>query len=328
MRWRRCSIATIRASLASGSPTSTAAGKISGRSPSLRQLNESVYREHPDVQMIAEESTAWPHGLTPDRQSADWGSGSSGTWAGCTTRSRILARDPIYRSHHHGELTFRRRIRMVTRTSCYRLSHDEVVHGKGSLYTKMCGDRLAEVRRPPVALRLPVRPARQEADVHGRRVRAEGRVEPRRRTPLELARTTRSPAAARLGHRSQSSVSQPARRCTLSTATPPGSSGSKPATRDNSMVAFMRHGVGSVPVLVVANFTPVPRHDYRIGVPRRGGWREVLNSDAEEYGGSGVGNLGRVVGRLCSMARLRPVDRVGSSTTRRAVSATRLGDWI
>jgi 1,4-alpha-glucan branching enzyme len=64
---------------------------------------------------------------------------------------------------------------------------------------------------------------------------------------------------------------------------------------ENSVLAFVRHGTRGKPVLVVVNFTPVPRRDYRIGVPLRSGWREVLNSDAEEYGGSGVGNWGRVI---------------------------------
>ena len=106
----------------------------------LQEMNATVYKRVPGVVTIAEESTvlAGGHAARPPR--AGWASASSGTWAGCTTRWATSSKDPIYRSHHHGQMTFSL-VYAFTENYVLPISHDEVVHGKGSLLRKMPGDR-------------------------------------------------------------------------------------------------------------------------------------------------------------------------------------------
>ena len=122
--------------------------------------------------------------------SAGSASASSGTWGGCTTRSSYMRKDPIHRKYHHNELTFGL-LYAFTENFILPLSHDEVVHGKGSLLGKMPGDRWQQFANLRAYLRLHVDPSGQEAAVHGRRVRAGARVEPRHRPRLASARTIR-----------------------------------------------------------------------------------------------------------------------------------------
>ena len=160
------------------------------------------------------------------------------------------------------------------------------------------GRRLAEVRQPAAAVRLHVRPAGQEAALHGRRVRPVARVEPRRQPGLAPAASTRR-THRDLQHwvrdLNQLYRAEPA-LCTSWTSTRRASSGSTADDADNSVISFLREGQvpGDAVLVVACNFTPVPRHNYRVGVPQGGFWQEMLNSDAPEYGGSGQGNLGGV----------------------------------
>ena len=143
----------------------------------LRVLNETLYREHPDVQIIAEESTAWPM-VTRRTDLGGLGFGLKWDMGFMHDTLAYFAQDPVHRRYHHNKLTFRA-IYANSENFMLPLSHDEVVHGKGSLLEKMAGRRLAEVRQPAPAVRVHVGPGRQEGAVHGRRVRAAARVEPR-----------------------------------------------------------------------------------------------------------------------------------------------------
>ena len=168
--WPRCSTSTTRARQGEWIPNQYGGRENLEAIEFLRQLNEAVYARHPDVQTIAEESTAWPMVSRPDlrrrpRLRHEVGHGLDARHAAATCRS-----DPIHRSYHHNELTFRM-IYAFTENFVLPLSHDEVVHGKGSLLGKMPGDDWQKFANLRLLFALHVRAARQEAAVHGRRVR-------------------------------------------------------------------------------------------------------------------------------------------------------------
>ena len=137
--------------------------------------------------------------------------------------------DPVHRKYHHNQLTFRV-LYAFTENYVLPLSHDEVVHGKGSLISQDAGRRLAEVRQPAAAVRLPVDAAGQEAAVHGRRVRPVARVEPRRAASTGTCSTARCTRASSAGCATSTPSTAASRPCTSSTASRRASSGSTPTT--------------------------------------------------------------------------------------------------
>jgi len=258
----------------------------------LRQLNEAVYQSHPDVQTIAEESTAWPQVSRPT-----WlgGLGFGMKWNLGWMHDTLdyFQHDPIYRGFHQGQLAFSLWY-AFSENFVLPLSHDEVVYGKGSLIGKMPGDdwqRFANLRllfgymwgHPGKKLLFMGGEFAQwrewnhdqSLDWHLAQHPMHAGVQTWLR---DLNRTlVRSPAL-----HAQDFVAE-------------GFAWIDCCDAANSVAAFLRRAPddGAV-VLVVCNFTPVPRYGYRVGVPAAGRWREVLNSDAACYGGSGVGNLGGV----------------------------------
>ena len=279
---------------ASGSPTRTADGRTSRRSTSCAASTRRSTERYPDVMTIAEESTAWPMVSRPDlRRRAGLrhqvGHGVDARHAGRTCR-----KDPIHRKYHHNELTFRM-IYAFTENFVLPLSHDEVVHGKGSLLGKMPGDdwqKFANLRAP---VRVHVRAAGEEAALHGRGVRPVAGVEPRRRawtgTSLRGPPPRRPPRWVedlnRL-YRDEPALHE-------FDFDPAGFEWVDARDAEQSVISLFRKARGRDDLLLaVFNFTPVPRHNYRVGVPRGGFWHECLNSDATEYGGSGQGNIGGV----------------------------------
>ena len=232
----------------------------------------------PDAVTIAEESTAWPMVSRPTYLG---GLGFGFKWDMGWMHDTLdyLAHDPIHRKYHHNELTFRM-LYAFTENYVLPLSHDEVVHGKGSLLSQDAGRRLAEVRQPAAAVRLHVRPAGQEAAVHGRRVRPVARVEPRRQPRLAPAGIAAAPGAAALGARPEPLYRGEPALHELD-CDPAGFEWVDCHDAEPSVISFLRKGKATGDcVLVVCNFTPVPRHGYRVGVPHGGRWEEVLNSDA------------------------------------------------
>ncbi|MFW6195034.1 MAG: 1,4-alpha-glucan branching protein GlgB [Chloroflexota bacterium] len=258
----------------------------------LRQLNEVVYGEFPGAITVAEESTAWPMVSRPTYLGglgfgAKWDMG----WMHDTLS--YMERDPIYRAHHHGELTFRQ-VYAFSENFMLPLSHDEVVHGKGSLLGKMPGDswqKMANLRL--LFAYMNVQPGKKLSFMGGefgqwREWDHDSSLqwdlleyqshEGLRRWVEDVNRAYRDEPAL---HRMD--------------CDPNGFAWIDASNAEQSVLAFLRYSdEGSDPVAVVCNFTPTPRHNYRIGVPYGGLWREMLNSDAPLYGGSGQGNLGGV----------------------------------
>ncbi len=258
----------------------------------LRALNEAVYTNFPDTQTAAEESTAWPMVSRPtDVGGLGFGMKWNMGWMHDTLDYMSL--DPVHRRHHHNQLTFSIWYSFAE-NFVLPMSHDEVVYGKGSLLNKMPGDdwqKRANLRllfgymfgHPGKKLLFMGAEFGQWSEwAHEQSLQwhliHQSEHHGLRRWVQDLNQLYRAePALYELDFDQN------------------GFSWVDCNDADQSVISFLRQGACTQDlILVVANFTPVPRENYRVGVPRGGFWRESLNSDAQEYGGSGVGNMGGV----------------------------------
>ena len=258
----------------------------------LRTLNKAVYREHPDTLTIAEESTAWPRVSRPtDMDGLGFGMKWNMGWMHDSLA--YMKQDPIHRKYHHHQLTFSM-VYAFNENFVLPLSHDEVVHGKGSLLGKMPGDAWQQFANLRALFGyMWGHPGKKLLFMGGefgqrREWTHEGELE-WWVTGLE-------------GHAGlQRFVSQLNRIYRATPAlhqldfSPAGFEWIVADDAQASVFAFLRKPrEGGAPVLVVSNLTPMPRSNYLLGVPSAGFWRELINSDALEFGGSGCGNLGGV----------------------------------
>ena len=258
----------------------------------LRELNESVYRDYPDVQMIAEESTSWP-GVSRPVYSGGLGFGMKWNMGWMHDTLAWFREDPINRRYHQDKLTFGL-VYAFTENFMLSLSHDEVVYGKGSLFEKMPGDDWQKFANLRLLLGLQWAHPGKKLLFMGGEIAQRGEwsheasldwgalADPRHRGVQrwveDLNRTYRE---------------QPALYRDDFTAA--GFEWVDASDSGQSVLSFLRKtGTGSDEemVLVVINGTPVPRHNYAVGVPRAGFWTEILNSDSAIYDGSGQGNFG------------------------------------
>ncbi len=256
----------------------------------LQDFNRAVYTAHPDIQTIAEESTAWG-GVTrpPDHGGLGFGYKWDLGWMHDTLS--YLALEPIHRKYHHEQLTFRT-VYANTENYMMPLSHDEVVHGKGSLIAKLPGDAWQKYATMRLLFgyqwTLPGKKLLFMGSELG--VWGEWNHDTQLDWPLGM-HASHGGIARWLGDLNAAYRTYPALH--RGDCEPWGFQWIVGDDRDASTLGFARYGYPSeAPVVVIANFTPVPREGYRIGVPRGGYWRELLNSDAEIYGGSGIGNRG------------------------------------
>jgi 1,4-alpha-glucan branching enzyme len=256
----------------------------------LRRLNETVYQLEPDVQTIAEDSSAWPMVSRPtDVGGLGFGLKWDMGWMHDTLR--YLGLDPINRKFHHNDLTFRQ-FYAGSENFVLPLSHDEVVHGKRSLLGKMTGDEWQRFAN----LRLLF--GYQFAQPGKKLLFMGGEFGQRSEWDHEHSldwHLLDQPLHAGLRRWVEDLNGLYRREPALheKDADPSGFEWIEPNDPSFSVLAFLRSGRSTHDVILVAcNFTPVPRSDYRVGVPRDGVWREILNSDAHIYGGTGWGNLG------------------------------------
>jgi 1,4-alpha-glucan branching enzyme len=258
----------------------------------LRKMNELVYRDHPDCVTVAEESTAWPMVSRPTYLGG-LGFGMKWNMGWMHDSLSYMQEDPVYRKYHQDRLTFSLWY-AFNENFVLPLSHDEVVHGKGSLIGKMPGDswqQFANLRalygymwgHPGKKLLFMGCEFGQRREwTHDDALEwwvteqaAHGGV---RRWMGDLNRVYRAePALHQVDFAAE------------------GFEWIDCSDAQSSVIAFLRKPRGGgAPVLVACNFTPLPRQNYVLGVPSGGTWRELLNSDAREYGGAGWGNLGGV----------------------------------
>ena len=258
----------------------------------LRRLNTEVYQHHPDTQTIAEESTAWPMVSRPTHLGG-LGFGMKWDMGWMHDTLRYMGNDPVHRKFHHNEITFRT-VYAFHENFVLPLSHDEVVHGKGSLLGKMPGDDPQKFANLRVLLGyMYTQPGKKLLFMGGEfgqwrewdhdsglewQLLEQDLHKGLQRWVRDLNTLYRGePALHELDCESA------------------GFEWIDADDAEQSTLAYLRRGQSKSEVLVVAcNLTPVRRDNYRMGVPRAGRWRELLNSDAPLYGGSGQGNLGGV----------------------------------
>ena len=257
----------------------------------LQRLNTAIHREQPGTITVAEESTAWPH-VTGSSERGGLGFSYKWDMGWMHDTLAYLARDPVHRKYHHGQLTMRGLYAWSERF-VLPLSHDEVVHGKGSLVNKFPGDiwqRLATLRLlyaymyslPGKKLLFMGDELAQERewnhdsslDWHLLADPAHAQIQ---LLVGELNRMYRDLAPL---HELD--------------AEPAGFRWIEPDDAERSVLLYERLARDGSAVVVALNFTPVPRLNHRVGVRAPGLWRELLNTDAAVFGGSGQGNFGGV----------------------------------
>jgi 1,4-alpha-glucan branching enzyme len=258
----------------------------------LTRVNQLCYGEHPGTVTIAEESTSWP-GVSRPVHEGGLGFGFKWNMGWMNDTLDYMSLEPVHRRYHHDKLTFGL-LYAFSENFVLPLSHDEVVHGKRSILGRMPGDpwqQFANLRayygfmwgHPGKKLLFMGQEFGQRREWNFNRgldwdLLAEPAHAGARDFVRDLNRAYRRHPALH------------ARDCEAD-----GFRWVVADDKDQSVFAFLRFGApGDPPVLVVSNFTPVVRDGYRIGLPEAGRWREILNSDAALYGGSGVGNLGAV----------------------------------
>ncbi|MEV4933704.1 1,4-alpha-glucan branching protein GlgB [Sphingobium sp. LSP13-1-1.1] len=258
----------------------------------LRQMNKALYGTHGGVMTIAEESTSWPKVSHPVHEGG-LGFGFKWNMGFMHDTLRYLARDPVHRAHHHDDITFGL-LYAFTENFVLALSHDEVVHGKASLLHKMPGDdwqKFATLRAyytmmwgyPGKKLLFMGQEFAQRDEWSEARALDWHLLDhaPHRGVQLLLSDLNRL-------YRSRPALH--ARDCE-----PEGFDWVLVDAAADSVFAWVRRAPGVAPIVVISHFTPTLRHGYRMRLPSGGRWREIVNSDAVDYGGSGAGNMGIVV---------------------------------
>ncbi|MEV4201844.1 1,4-alpha-glucan branching protein GlgB [Micromonospora globbae] len=257
----------------------------------LQEVNATVYKHHPGVVMVAEESTAWP-GVTRPTSAGGLGFGFKWNMGWMHDTLLYTSKDPIYRQHHHHQLTFSLAYAW-SENYVLPISHDEVVHGKGSLVGKMPGDtwqKLANVRA--LLAYMWAHPGKQLLFMGGELGDDREWSEERGLDWYLLHDPARAGVQRLVGDLNRVYRDTPA--LWAQDTDPAGFRWIAGDDVANNTVSFIRIAPDGSVLVCVANFSAVPLHDYRVGLPAAGTWREVLNTDAGVYGGSGVGNLGEV----------------------------------
>jgi 1,4-alpha-glucan branching enzyme len=258
----------------------------------LQRLNQVVYQEYPDVNTIAEESTAWPLVSRPI-YIGGLGFGLKWDMGWMHDTLEYMSKDPIHRKYHHNKLTFRMMYAFLE-NFILPLSHDEVVYGKGSLLRKMPGDEWQRFANLRVLLGyMYAQPGKKLLFMGGEFGQWREWVHDSSLDWHLIEYLPHSGLQRWVSDLNQVYRKQPAlHQVDFDQA---GFEWIDCNDVDHSVVSLMRKGrTPDESVVVVCNFTPLTHFNYRIGVPQAGFWRELLNSDAAEYGGSGQGNLGGI----------------------------------
>jgi 1,4-alpha-glucan branching enzyme len=257
----------------------------------LQEVNATAYKRNPGIVMIAEESTAWP-GVTKPTSASGLGFGIKWNMGWMHDSLSYIQQDPMYRSYHHNEITFSM-VYQYTENFLLPISHDEVVHGKGSLLSKMPGDqwqKLANVRA--YLAFMWAHPGKQLLFMGSEFGQPSEWSEERGLDWWILDQPVHAGLHKLVSELNRVYVSEPA--LWSRDSDPGGFTWLEGGDSANNVVAFVRWGTDGSPIAVIINFSGTPVGPYRVGLPFAGEWDEIVNTDAAEYGGSGVGNFGSV----------------------------------
>jgi 1,4-alpha-glucan branching enzyme len=258
----------------------------------LRATNRAVYGAHPGFFTVAEESTSWP-GVTRPVHEGGLGFGFKWNMGFMHDTLLYMARDPVHRGHHHEDITFGL-LYAFSENFVLPLSHDEVVHGKGSLLTKMSGDDWQKFANLRAYYTLMWGYPGKKLLFMGQEFAQRREWDENRALDWDLLEAP-AHAGVRQLVRDLNRVYREKPALHARDCEGEGFAWAVVDDKANAVFAWTRHAPAANPVLLIANMTPVPRPGYRVPVPKDGSWREIINSDAQQYGGSGVGNFGAVV---------------------------------
>ena len=258
----------------------------------IRRMNQEVYQHHPAIQTIAEESTSWPMVSRPNYLGG-LGFGLKWDMGWMHDTLEYMSRDPVHRRYHHNKLTFRM-IYAFHENFVLPLSHDEVVYGKGSLFGKMPGDRWQKFANLRALYGYMYAQPGKKMLFMGGEFGQPGEWAHDGSLPWELLNDPMHQGlkdwVSDLNHLYRNDPALHEFDCD-----PGGFEWIDCDDAEHSVISLLRKGKSTKDlILVVCNFTPVPRYSYRLGAPRAGQWQELLNSDSARYGGSNMGNLGGV----------------------------------
>jgi 1,4-alpha-glucan branching enzyme len=257
----------------------------------LQEVNATVYRRVPGVMMVAEESTAWP-GVTRATHLGGLGFGFKWNMGWMHDTLDYLGREPVHRQYHHNQMTFSM-MYAWTENFVLPISHDEVVHGKGSLLRKVPGDRWQQLATVRAYLAFMWAHPGKQLLFMGSEIGQESEWSESRSLDWWLL--------DHADHRGVQHLVADLNRVYRETPAlwqldvdPSGFEWIDANDAAGNVLSFLRKAEDGAVLACVSNFSAVPHEFYRLGLPAAGRWDEVLNTDAESYAGSGVGNLGQV----------------------------------
>ena len=259
----------------------------------LKRVNELVYSLHPGAMTVAEESTSWP-GVSAPTYAGGLGFGFKWNMGWMHDTLEYISTDPIHRQWHHDRLTFGL-LYGFSENFVLPISHDEVVHGKQSVLRKMPGDEWQQFANVRAYYGFMWGHPGKKLLFMGQEFGQAAEWKESQSLDWHLLQFSfhsgLSALVRDLNKMYRATPSLYARDCE-----PEGFRWLVSDDRQNSVLAWLRMGEEKdAPVAIAANFTPVPRGGYRIGLPKAGTWREIMNTDATLYGGSGTGNMGSIV---------------------------------
>ena len=258
----------------------------------LQEVNATAYREHPGVMMIAEESTSWG-GVSSPTDAGGLGFGFKWNMGWMHDSLQYISKDPMYRKYHHGELTFSM-LYAYDEKFVLPISHDEVVHGKGSMLSKMPGDHWQKFANLRAYLcYMWAHPGKQLLFMGQEFAQSSEWSESRGLDWWVLEQPAHLGIQKLVGDLNRLYAELP--ELWELDHDRGGFTWIDGGNADANLVSFIRRDSSGSPLVAVVNFSGAPHHDFVLGLPINGVWEEVLNTDADSYGGSGVGNFGLVM---------------------------------
>ncbi len=257
----------------------------------LKEMNATVYKRVPGIVTVAEESTAWP-GVSRPTYLGGLGFGFKWNMGWMHDTLEYVNKSPVYRQYHHHQMTFSM-MYAYSENFILPISHDEVVHGKGSLLTKMPGDRWQQLANVRALLGYMWAHPGKQLLFMGSEFGQESEWSEARSLDWWLLDLPDHRGVHSLV-RDLNAVYRETPALWSQDADPQGFGWIDANDAGNNVFSFLRWGADGSVVACITNFAGVPHEGYRVGLPHAGQWREVVNTDADTYAGSGVGNMGAV----------------------------------